>query len=160
MQFTIHVVDDENDGISGIEVSVFTNYGRYEAETDSDGNAEFDLDDRVDEIEELFIDSEEYEGRTVEDGYSYTYAIRDGINRMNFTIRVYDDDGDPAEGVQVTLIGNGFLGNGVAKETTDSDGEASFSLFKTRRTWTLYIGDDLIDEDFLAEDDQTYQFRV
>lgn len=50
-------------------------------------------------------------------------------------VYVVDDDGDPVDGVQVTIVINGFWKGGSLEEFTDADGHAEFETADDYDDW-------------------------
>lgn len=65
------------------------------------------------------------------------------MSDISFSIRVVNDEGDPVEGVKVTVSFDGIF-HGVGEDFTDDDGWAQFESSSMHHVATgkVYLGDE------------------
>ena len=77
---------------------------------------------------------------------------------VDITIRISNSEGDPIEGLRVSLQPTySFSGGFIGELVTDSDGEVTFSV-RSWRTYTLWLDHARFDEIGVSGGSETFQF--
>ena len=79
---------------------------------------------------------------------------------INVSIRLYDKDGEPVEGVRIDLSGKYGINQGfVGEEVTDSDGYVTFNDVEGWKTYTVWIDHEDLYEIELAGEDDDFEYK-
>ncbi len=146
--YTITVVDEDGNGISGIEIFIADDADVLEARTtDKDGKATLVLDKKNDNLGVIITSKLSEYNAPAEDANGYQAVFGDKTEAtitltkkvtetITYTVKVVDQNGNAVEGVTLQICHNVC----VQCDPTDAAGESKKNLEKSVSEMTLKVG--------------------